>query len=104
MGIVPKKELGSFHLVHHLSYSGDSLNDEVVDFDASITYASFDEALVLLRHFGKNAFMAKADIKSAFRLLPVHPQCFSSLGFHFNGLFYFDRCMPMGFSFILFLL
>lgn len=42
--------------------------------------------------------LAKADIKSAFRLLPIHPSCFNSLGFQFQGQFYFDRCLPMGCS------
>lgn len=99
LGLVPKMDLGAFHLIHHLSYPPDMpLNDEVVDVEASVSSASFDEALVLLRHFGKSALLAKADIKSAFRLLPVHPMGFNSLDFQFNDSFYFDRCMPMGFS------
>lgn len=42
--------------------------------------------------------MAKADIKSAFRLLPIHPSGFNSLGFQFNNQFFFDKCLPMGFT------
>ena len=42
------------------------------------------------------ATMAKADIESAFRLLPVHPDSFHLLGFQLDGLFYFDKCLPMG--------
>ena len=40
--------------------------------------------------------MAKADIESAFRLLPVHPASFRLLGFTLGGEFYFDKCLPMG--------
>ena len=39
-------------------------------------YASFDEAVKLVVNMGKGAFMAKAVVESAFRLLPVHPRVF----------------------------
>ncbi|XP_054843036.1 uncharacterized protein LOC129334764 isoform X1 [Eublepharis macularius] len=42
--------------------------------------------------------MAKCDIKSAFRLLPVHPGDFELLGFAFEGKYYMDRALPMGCS------
>lgn len=42
--------------------------------------------------------MAKADIKSAFRLLPVHPGDFHLLGFSFDGFFFMDRALPLGCS------
>eukprot|EP00079_Xenopus_tropicalis_P036153 XP_017949924.1 PREDICTED: uncharacterized protein LOC101732219 isoform X1 [Xenopus tropicalis] len=42
--------------------------------------------------------MAKADIESAFRLLPVHPESLHLLGCHFKGHYYVDRSLPMGCS------
>lgn len=42
--------------------------------------------------------MGKTDIKSAFRLLPVRPEDFELLGMCVDGLYYFDRCLPMGCS------
>ncbi|KAJ1160539.1 hypothetical protein NDU88_001039 [Pleurodeles waltl] len=42
--------------------------------------------------------MAKTDIKSAFRLLPVHPDDFSLLGIQFGGHWYVDKALPMGCS------
>lgn len=42
--------------------------------------------------------MAKCDIQSAFRLLPVHPSDFELLGFKFEGSWYVDKAMPMGCS------
>lgn len=60
-----------------MSYPTDALlNDDVSEVIAPDSYSSFDEALVLLRHFGQGALLAKADIKPAFCLLPVHPQGF----------------------------
>ena len=47
---------------------------------------------------GKGAWLAKSDIKSAFRLLPVHPSDYELLGFSFEGQFYYDKCLPMGCS------
>ena len=40
----------------------------------------------------------KPDIKSAFRLLPIHPEDIPLLGFAFEGKFYMDRVLPRGCS------
>ena len=40
--------------------------------------------------------MAKSDIESAFRLLPIHPGDFHLLGLKNNDLYYVDKCLPMG--------
>ncbi|XP_077113745.1 uncharacterized protein LOC143816266 isoform X2 [Ranitomeya variabilis] len=99
LGIVPKKEPGKYRLIHHLSYpKGDSVNDAILPEEASVTYASFDRAVELVRAAGPGALLAKSDIESAFRLLPVHPECFHLLGCKVDQLFYFDMCLPMGCS------
>ncbi|XP_067323909.1 uncharacterized protein [Anolis sagrei] len=99
LGIVPKKAAGEYRLIHHLSYpKGDSVNDAIPDEQCSVSYTSFDAAVRLLRQYGTGAELAKCDIKSAFRLLPVHPADFELLGFQFQGLFYMDRALPMGCS------
>ena len=63
-----------------------------------MTYTSFDEAIFMIQDLGKNCFLFKMDIKSAFRLLPIHPQDFELLGFTLDGMFYFDKCAPFGCS------
>ncbi|XP_073419122.1 uncharacterized protein [Dendrobates tinctorius] len=99
LGIVPKKEPGKYRLIHHLSYpKGDSVNDAIPPEDSSVTYASFDRAVELVRAAGHVALLAKTDIESAFRLLPVHPECYHLLGCKVDQLFYFDMCLPMGCS------
>ena len=40
----------------------------------------------------------KLIIKSAFRLLPCYPGDFDFLGFKIGGMYYIDKCMPMGCS------
>lgn len=97
LGIFTKKEPDSFRFIHHLSYPvGDSLNNQISKAMSSVTYTSFKDALVKPRPLGSGALIAKADIKSVFRLLPIHPDCFSSLGFLFANRFYFDKCLSMG--------
>ncbi|XP_066463235.1 uncharacterized protein [Eleutherodactylus coqui] len=99
LGLVPKKETGKFRLIHHLSYpSGESVNDGISKEQAAVSYASFDCAVELVRQAGRGAWLAKADIESAFRLLPVHPQCFHLLGCSIEGQFFVDMCLPMGCS------
>ena len=58
----------------------------------------FDEAIGMVQRLGKGALLAKADIKSAFRLLPVSKLDFKLLGFEFEGSFYFDKALPFGCS------
>ncbi|XP_053098810.1 uncharacterized protein LOC128322103 isoform X1 [Hemicordylus capensis] len=99
LGVVPKKVPGEFRLIHHLSHPrGSSVNDGIPDSLCSVRYTSFDEAVKVVRSRGPGALLAKCDIESAFRLLPVHPDDFELLGFTFAGNFYFDRALPMGCS------
>ena len=50
------------------------------------------EQLVVL---GKGAFIAKADLQDAFRIIPVLPLDYRLLGFKCQGLKYFDMCLPV---------
>lgn len=97
LGLVPKKEPGAFRLMHHLSYpDGASVNHGLLESTCSVSYCTLDVALDLARRAGKGAWLAKADIESAFHLLPVHPSSQHLLGFNLKGKYFFDKCMPMG--------
>ncbi|KAM4748862.1 uncharacterized protein WCC33_006262 [Rhinophrynus dorsalis] len=86
-------------MIHHLSYpKGQSVNDGIAKEESRVQFASFDRALSLVRAAGRGCLLAKSDIQSAFRLLPVHPDCFHLLGCCFDGVFFFDMCLPMGCS------
>lgn len=90
-GFVPKKEPNKFRLIHHLSYpAGSSVNDGIDPELCKVVYTSFDVALYWIRRFGKGSLMVKTDIKSAFRLLPVHPDSFRWLGLRWEYCFYVD--------------
>ena len=40
--------------------------------------------------------MAKTDVKSAFRIIPIHTTDYSLLGMKWDHMYYFDRCLAMG--------
>ena len=99
LGLVPKKELGEYRLIHHLSYPpGKSLNDFIDPKLCSVQYTQFDAAINMVHDLGKGCLLGKSDIKSAFRLLPVSAFDYDQLGFMFDGKFYFDKAMPFGCS------
>lgn len=99
VGVIPKKDPNKFRLIHHLSYpKGSSVNDSISRDLASVSYVSFDRAVDLLRWAGKDALLAKSDIKSAFRLLPIHPDCYHLLGCMMDDLYYYDSCLALGCS------
>lgn len=76
LGGVPKKEARKFWLIPLLSYlKGSSVNDAISKESASVSYVSFDRAVDLVRRACPVALLAKSDLESAFRLLPVHPDC-----------------------------
>jgi len=52
----------------------------------------------MLLQVGRGSFLAKTDIKSAFRIIPIHPDDYHLLGFTWREHYYFDRTLPMGLS------
>jgi hypothetical protein len=74
VGVVPKKEPGVFWVIHHLSFpQGTSINDFISPECTTVTYATVENAISLVKEAGPGSFMAKTDIKKAFRTMPVHP-------------------------------
>lgn len=97
LGLVEKAQKGKFRLIHHLSFpEGDSVNDYISDSDAKVKYIKFDEAVELVASMGRGAQIAKADLKDAFRILPVNCADFDLLGFSLQGKYYYDMSLPMG--------
>ena len=86
IGLVPKKAPGTFRLIHHLSFPQGQVVNAFIDKDkCKVDYASFDVGVRLVLQAGCSAWLAKADIKSAFRLLPVSPRDYELLGFKFGA-------------------
>jgi hypothetical protein len=99
LGLVPKKANNEFRLIHNLSFpQGQSVNDGIPTDFTRVTYEDLDHCIAIIQSLGRNALIAKADLESAFRLLPIHIDDHHFLGFSWGGLFYFDKCLPMGLS------
>ena len=97
IGLHPKKAPGEFRLIHHLSHPHSaSVNSFIPPQLSTVHYATIGDAISSILKHGQGCFMAKSDIRSAFRLIPIHPRDYPLLGFMWSGEFYFDRCLPMG--------
>ena len=94
---MPKKVPGEFRLIQHLSFPyGISVNDGISSDDSRVTYARIDDAISLIKKSGKGSFLAKTDIKSAFRIIPIGSDDSHLLGMCWRNKYFYDRCMPMG--------
>ena len=75
VGVVSKKHSTEWRTIYHLSYpQGTTINDHILKDTYSLSYVRFDDAISILQTLGRGAFMAKTDLKSAFRLIPIHPK------------------------------
>ena len=96
LGVVPKKG-NKWRMILHLSAPfGSSINDFISKESFSLRYSSVDDAVRFLITLGTGARMAKADLKSAFRMVPVRPKDWELLGMQWQGAYYFDTCFPFG--------
>ena len=98
IGIIPKPhQPGKFRLIVDLSSPhGYSVNEGVKSQFCSLEYTSVDTAALLVRQHGKGALMAKLDLKSAYRMVPVHKDDQHLLGITWNGVTYIDQALPFG--------
>ena len=84
-------------MITHLSYpEGRGINDFIDSDLCTVRYTSFDNVIEMISK--KKAELGVIDIKSAFRLLRVHPDDFELLGIQIDGEYYIDKCLPMGCS------
>ena len=74
-GVIPKHhQPNKWRLIVDLSHpTGHSVNDYIPKALYSLSYITVDHAIYSIIQSGPNTLLAKVDIKSAFRLIPVHP-------------------------------
>ena len=75
---------------------GHSINDGIAKELCSIHYASVDDAASQVVEVGQGAFLAKMDIRQAYRNIPVASQDRHLLGLQWNGKVYIDQVLPFG--------
>ena len=59
LGVVPKKTPGEFRLIHHIH--------------TSVSYATIADAIRHMKAAGRGCYLAKTDVKNAFRIIPIRP-------------------------------
>ena len=97
-GVIPKSNNpGKWRLITDLSSpDGYSVNDRISPRLCSLEYITVDMVAKRALQLGKGALLAKADVKSAYRIVLVHPQDIPLLGVAWNGVRYADRMLPFG--------
>ena len=95
-GVIPKKD-GGWRLILDLSFPcGHSVNDGINKEEFTLTYSKVSDAISLIIKAGRGALMGKVDIKSAYRIIPVHPSDRHLLGMFWQNCFYIDLTLPFG--------
>jgi len=97
-GVIPKNhQPDKWHLITDLSHPpGGSVNDGIPSDLCSLFYVTIDHAILSIIQSGRGTILAKIDIKSAFRLLLVHPADRHLLGVNWKNSIYIDHCIPFG--------
>ncbi len=96
-GVIPKREKGKWRLIVDLSSPAEkSVNDGVAKELCSLEYVTVDKIAAVVRQLGPGAMMAKMDIKSAYRNIPVHVEDRPLLGMCWQGRVFLDKTLPFG--------
>ena len=97
-GVIPKgHNTGKWRLITDLSHPpGSSVNDGVDPEISSLTYISVDHVAETVASYQPGALLAKVDIESAYRLVPVHPLDRPLQAMEWKGRLYVDPMLPFG--------
>ena len=97
-GVIPKgHNTGKWRLITDLSHpTGQSVNDGIDSELCSLTYTSVDRVAEVAASYPPGALLAKIDIESAYRLIPVHPLDRPLQAMQWNGSIYVDPMLPFG--------
>lgn len=98
LGAIPKPNSTEVRLIHDCSRPhGHAVNDFIST--RSFKFQTLDDAIKLLK---PNYFMAKIDLKHAYRSVPIHPANYQATGckWRFSGddfdTYFYDTRLPFG--------
>ena len=96
-GVIPKSQPGKWRLITDLSHPpGGSVNDGIEKRLCSLQYVTVEMIAQQAVRLGRGALVAKLDVKSAYRLIPVHPHDRPLLGVRWKDQMYVDKMLPFG--------
>ena len=98
IGVIPKShQPGKWRLIVDLSHpAGSSVNDGIDPELCTLRYTSVDEAIKRILQQGQEAQLAKLDLQSAYRIVPVDPVDRLLLGMVWRDKLYLDAALPFG--------
>ena len=97
-GVISKGSSGKWRLIVDLSSpEGHSVNDGIDSELCSLKYVTVDDAVTAIQQKGLGAHLAKIDIQSAYRIIPVHPDDRWLLGMSWEGALYIDTVLSFGY-------
>ena len=94
-GVIPKNhQPDKWRMIDDLSHpKGNSVNDGIGAELCSLRYASVDDTIQTILRMGTCTQLAKFDIESAYRIVPVHPTDRLLLGMQLEGQL--DTALPL---------
>ena len=97
-GVIPKgHNTGKWRLITDLSHPpSQSVNDGIDPALCSLTYSSVEQVAEVAASYSPGALLAKIDIESAYRLIPVHPDDRWLQAVEWQGKYYVDPMLPFG--------
>ena len=97
-GVIPKgHNTGKWRLITDLSFPpGKSVNEGIDSAVCSLSFTSVEQVAGVAASFGRGALLAKIDIESAYRLVPVHPTDRSLQAMRWKDAVYVDPMLPFG--------
>ena len=75
---------------------GASVNDGIDPLLCSLRYVRVDQIVQGILRLGVGSEMAKMDVRSSYRIVPVHPENRCLLGMRWDGFEYIDAMQPFG--------
>ena len=97
-GVIPKSsQPGKWRLILDLSSpEGCSVNSGIEPELCSLQYLRMDDVVRRIAALGRGTQLAKMDIESAYRIVPVQPGDRPLLGMRWKGEVFFDTRLPFG--------
>ena len=94
-GVIPKgHNTGKWRLITDLSYPPEyNVNDGIYSAFCSLSDATVEQVAAVA---APGALLAKIDIESAYRLVPVHPLDRPLQAVEWGGMLYVDPMLPFG--------
>ncbi|KAI2645483.1 Pro-Pol polyprotein [Labeo rohita] len=100
LGVATRKFSGKKHLILDLSSPHNSpfpsINSLIPLEEFSLRYHDIDQAIILIKDADRGAWLAKLNITSSFRVMPIHPDFWHLLGIRWRNKFYFAVCLTFG--------